>query len=98
MQMDDEAMPKVLEAHHRAIKTGMDEIRLLCEDRGPNSAGLSAARERLTSASLARPRYVSKVIVRSLLVDPGGGVRTELSELLIATAARRMVSNGHVAA
>jgi hypothetical protein len=44
MQMDDEAMPKVLEAHHRAIKTGMDEIRLLCEDRGPNSAGLSAAR------------------------------------------------------
>jgi hypothetical protein len=98
MQMDDEAMPKVLEAHHRAIKTGMDEIRLLCEDRGPNSAGLSAARERLTSASLVRSRYVSEVIVPSLLVDPDDGLRTELSELLIATAARRMVSNEHVAA
>ena len=96
--MNDEAMLQALEAHHRAIEAGMAEIRLFCKDPGPNSGALSAARERLTTASLARSRYVSEVIVPSLLVDPGDGVRTELSELLIATAARRMVSNGHVAA
>jgi hypothetical protein len=38
--MNDEAMLRALEAHHRAIEAGMGEIRLFCKDPGPNSGSI----------------------------------------------------------
>jgi len=96
--MNAEAMLHVLEEHHRAIEAGLVDIRRHCGASSPCSGELGAARERLTAASLARSRFVSEQVVPSLLINADDDLRTELSELLFATAAKRMVSNGHIKA
>ncbi|MEG3168077.1 hypothetical protein U1737_07730 [Sphingomonas sp. LB3N6] len=95
--MNPEAMLGTLEGHHREIMAGLREIRRHCGEKNPNSSKLADAREQLTAASLARSRYVSEVIVPTLLKDADDGLRTELSELLFATATMRMFSRAHIA-
>jgi imidazolonepropionase-like amidohydrolase len=94
--MNAEAMLHVLEEHHRAIEAGLSEIRRHCGEMSPCSRELGAARERLTAASLARSRFVSEHVVPSLVKDADDDLRTELAELLYATAANRMLSNCHI--
>lgn len=94
--MNAEAMLRTLEEHHRAILDGLDVIRRHCAEESPSSCELAKARERLTAASLGRSRFVSEQVVPSLLMDADDDLRTELSELLYATAAKRMLSNCHV--
>lgn len=94
--MTEEAMLQVLEEHHRAIEAGLSEIRRHCGTASPCSRELGAAREQLTAASLARSRFVSEQVVPSLLKDADDDLRTELAELLYATAAKRMLSNCHI--
>ena len=95
--MNLEAMLGTLEGHHRDIMAGVREIRRHCGEESPNSRQLANAREQLTASSLARSRYVSEVIVPTLLKDADDGLRTELSELLFATATKRMFSRAHIA-
>ena len=87
-----------MEEHHRAIVAGLAEIRGHCGASDPDSGELAAARERLTAVSLARSRFVSEEVVPALLKNADDGLRTELSELLFATAAKRMLSKVHIAA
>ncbi len=94
--MNEEAMLKTLEEHHRTIIKGLNVIRHHCGQEHPNSGELAKAREHLTAASLARSRFVSEQVVPSLLRDADDDLRTELSELLYVTAAKRMLSNCHV--
>lgn len=94
--MNAEAMLHVLEEHHRAIEAGLVEIRRHCGNTSPCSRELGAAREQLTAASLARSRFVSEQVVPSLVKDADDDLRTELAELLYATAAKRMLSNCHI--
>lgn len=95
--MNPEAMLGTLEEHHRDIMAGLREIRRHCGEENPNSRELANAREQLTASSLSRSRYVSEVIVPTLLKDADDGLRTELSELLFATATKRMFSRAHIA-
>lgn len=85
-----------LEEHHRTIIAGLATIRTHCSASTPNSRELAEAREQLTAASVARSRFVSEHVVPSLLTNADDALRTELSELLFATAAKRMLSNIHV--
>jgi hypothetical protein len=94
--MNAEAMLHVLEEHHRAIEAGLVDIRRYCGATNPSSRELGEARERLTAASLARSRFVSEQVVPSLLINVDDDLRTELAELLYATAAKRMLSNCHI--
>jgi len=94
--MNAEAMLKRLEEHHRTIMEGLRVIQGHCNGEHPSSCALARAREQLTAASLARSRFVSEQVVPSLVRDADDDLRTELSELLYATAAKRMVSNVHV--
>lgn len=94
--MNAEAMLKTLEEHHRTIMAGLDVIRHHCSQQSPSSCELAKAREELTAASLARSRFVSEQVVPALLRDADDDLRTQLSELLYATAAKRMLSNCHV--
>ena len=95
-QMNAEAMLKTLEEHHRTIKEGLRVIQSHCSQASPSSCELAKAREHLTAASLARSRFVSEQVVPSLVKDADDDLRTELAELLYATAAKRMLSNVHV--
>lgn len=95
--MNSEAMLRTLEGHHQTIMAGLREIRRHCSEENPNSRELADVREQLTASSLARSRYVSEVIVPTLLKDADDGSRTELSELLFATATKRMFSRAHIA-
>lgn len=94
--MKQEAMLNRLEEHHRTIMAGLAKIRDHCSASAPNSRELAEAREQLTAASVARSRFVSEQVVPSLLTDADEALRTELSELLFATAAKRMLSNAHI--
>lgn len=94
--MNDEEMASILEGYHRTIRFGLDEIRRHCGASEADLVHLADARRRLTTASLARSRFVSEVAVPSLLKNADDALRTELSELLFTTAAKRMLSNGHI--
>ena len=95
-QMNVESMLRTLEEHHRTITEGLSTIRHHCGQECPSSRELAKAREDLTAASLARSRFVSEQVVPALLRDADDDLRNELSELLFATAAKRMLSNCHV--
>jgi hypothetical protein len=95
--MNEGTMRGTLENHHQAIMAGIGEIRRQCGEPHPDSRKLAVAREELTTASLARSRFVSEEVVPTLLNDADDGLRTELSELLYATAAKRMLSKVHIA-
>jgi hypothetical protein len=96
-QMSSEAMLRTLEEHHQTIMAGLSEVRRQCGKENPSSRELAEVRERLTSASLARSRFVSEEVVPSLLKNADDDLRTELSELLFATATKRMFSKAHIA-
>ncbi len=96
IQMNQVAMLETLEEHHRRILAGLSKIREHCGQPSPDSRELAAAREQLTAASLARSRFVSEQVVPGLLADADEVLRTELSELLFMTAAKRMLSNRHI--
>ncbi len=94
--MSEEEMLHTLEEHHRTIRAGLDEIRFQCAAPHPNSGDLDAARSRLSSASLARSKFVSETVVPRLLEDADADLRDELSKLLSVFQAKRQISCAHV--
>lgn len=95
--MNEVDMLQLLEEHHRAIEAGLRNISLHCVAGSWDGPSLEAERSRLTAASIARSRFVSEVVAPAVLQQADDGLRTELSELLFVTVAKRMVSNDHIA-
>ena len=96
VDMSEEEMLHTLEEHHLTIRAGLDEIRFQCAAPDPNSGDLDAARSRLSSASLARSKFVSETVVPRLLEHADADLRDELSKLLSVLQAKRQISCAHV--
>jgi len=95
--MNEREMLRMLEEHHRTIRAGIDEVRSFCEAASPSSKELGAARSRLSEASLARSKFVSEEVLPRLLEDADADLRFDLLKLVSVFAAKRQLSNEHVA-
>ena len=95
--MNEREMLRRLEEHHRRIRAGIDEVRSCCEATSPSSKELGAARSRLSEASLARSKFVGEEVLPRLLEDADADLRFDLLKLVSVFAAKRQISNEHVA-
>lgn len=89
-------MFNTLDEHHRQIRAGLAEIRVLCDMPNPDIPRLSAARLRLSRASSARSRYVRSILTAAVQADANARFLSELEDLQHAFVAYRLASNDHI--
>lgn len=96
--MNEEEILHMLEGYHRRIIVGIGKkIERRCSASRPASEELAKDRASLSEASIARSMFVREKVVPALLSGADTDLRSELSDLLIAFTAKRMMSNTHVA-
>ena len=95
--MNYDEMLHTMEEHHRRIIGGIAKIERYCSASRPGRTELAKDRQSLTHASLARSKFVSETVVPALLKDADTDLRSELSDLLVAFTAKRLMSSAHIA-
>lgn len=85
-----------LEAHHRQIAAGIEELRKLCALPTPDLGTIALARLRLSRLSSARSRFITKEVIPALLEHADSTLRAELDEVQRAFTGKRLEASHHV--